>query len=219
VDERDISGLVARHYGFTLGTSACAKLAKYVELLREWAGRVRLVSRGDRDHVWERHILDCLAIVPQIPTTGHMLDLGSGAGLPGIPMAIARPEAQVDLLEPARMKALFLAEAVSVLGLSNGRVVRDRAENLHACSEYSGQIQVVTARAVATLPRLWSYGGPLLAPHGRLVAMKGPDPLAEFGQGLPLGMHCEVTEVSLPVTGRCRSLVTLREKQSCSSQE
>jgi 16S rRNA (guanine527-N7)-methyltransferase len=186
------------------------QLQEYVQHLRSWSGRVRLISRNDRDLIWERHILDSLSLVPRIPDHGAFLDLGSGAGLPGIPVAILCPDLEVVLLEPSRMKALFLVEMVSVLGLHNTRAIRSRAEALASHTSMRGKFQFATARAVAALPKLWDWINPLLAPDGVFVAMKGPGALTEFSAKMPSGVHVEEEEATLPLTGRPRSFVSIK---------
>jgi 16S rRNA (guanine527-N7)-methyltransferase len=115
-------------------------------------------------------VLNCAVLGELLPQDASLCDVGSGAGLPGIPVALARPDVQITLLEPLLRRTTFLEEVVRLLGLSNVTVVRGRAE------EMIGKlpaVDVVTARAVAPLDRLAGWGLPLLRPHGEMAVLKG----------------------------------------------
>lgn len=202
--------LAERHFGLSFSHDQVAMLVQYVDLLTDWSARVRLISRNDRNFIWERHILDCLSLVPRLPTEGPLLDLGSGAGLPGIVIKIMRTDLEVYLLEPARMKTLFLQETITVLGLQNTFAIRSRAETLVGNSSFADKFLIGTARAVAKLPQLWNWVEPLLASQGVLIAMKGPDSLSEFTNGVPDHVYAAETTLTLPFSRRKRSFVFLK---------
>ena len=128
-----------------------------------------LVGPREVSRLWERHLLNSAAVVPFLPTTGRVVDVGSGAGLPGVVLAAMLPEAEVVLLEPMERRVDWLTEVVAGLGLANAVVRRGRAEQLHG----SLTAQAVTARAVAPLDRLARWSLPLLESGGILVALKG----------------------------------------------
>jgi 16S rRNA (guanine527-N7)-methyltransferase len=130
--------------------------------------------------IWERHILNCAAVCELIEPDTALVDVGSGAGLPGLVLAIARPDLTVTLVEPLLRRTVWLDDVVAGLGLSNVRVHRGRAEEF-----VRGQAPVVTARAVAPLTRLWEWCGPLLAPGGVLLAMKGATAAQELESARP----------------------------------
>ncbi len=132
-----------------------------------------------------RHLLDSLAMQPYLEQ-GTLADLGTGPGLPGIPLAIARPQLQVTLVESNGKKARFMREAVRQLGLGNARVAESRAEALDEPAAYDN----LTARAMDTLAGIIAVGGHLLRPGGRLLAMKGVYPHDEIAQ-LPAGWQVE----------------------------
>ena len=114
-----------------LSDEQAAVFDRYEALLRTWSGRVRLVSRGDRDKIRERHFIDSLRVTPFLPRGKiALLDLGSGAGFPGVPVKIARPEVKVVLLESVRMKGLFLNRLAVELGLDGLSVLTERAEDV-----------------------------------------------------------------------------------------
>ncbi len=131
--------------------------------------------------MWDRHILNCAVIAPAFPPTRSVCDLGSGAGLPGVVLALARPDLQVMLLEPLLRRAAFLAEVVGELDLQNAVVLRARAEDAAATVE----VDLVTARAVAPLERLARWARPLLRPGGALVAIKGESAAKEVAAAGP----------------------------------
>ena len=129
-----------------------------------------LLGPGEADRIWTRHLINCAVLEPLLPESGTMCDLGSGAGLPGVVLAIARRELSVVLLEPLLRRATFLQQVVDDLQLSNVTVVRDRAED-YATANPSHD--VVVARAVAPMPRLLGWALPLVAPGGVVLALKG----------------------------------------------
>jgi 16S rRNA (guanine527-N7)-methyltransferase len=120
--------------------------------------------------LWERHLLNCAVLSEVVPEGVTVCDVGSGAGLPGIPLALVRDDIKITLLEPLLRRTNFLTEVVELLGLDHVTVVRGRAE------EVMGKlpaVHVVTARAVAPLDRLAAWGIPLLRPYGEMLALKG----------------------------------------------
>jgi len=127
-----------------------------------------LIGPREVARLWERHLLNSATISMAVPDAADVVDVGSGAGLPGIPLALARPDLRLRLVEPLLRRATFLTEAVASLGLTSVNVVRARAEDLPPA-----EAQVVVARAVAPLDRLVRWTLPLLRPGGRLVALKG----------------------------------------------
>lgn len=134
------------------------------------AGTVRgLIGPREVSRLWERHLLNCAVLAEAIPADACVADLGSGAGLPGLVLAIARPDLAVTLVEPLLRRTTFLSEVVADLELDNVDVVRGRAEALHGQRTFD----VVTSRAVAALPTLLDWSMPLVAPTGALIAMKG----------------------------------------------
>lgn len=142
---------------------------RYAEVLAT-EGVVRgLIGPREAPRLWERHLLNCAVLERWIPTDATVCDVGSGAGLPGLVLAIGRPDLTVTLVEPLLRRTTFLSEVADELGLDNVEVVRGRAETLHGERHFS----VVTSRAVAPLDRLLGWSMPLVAPDGALVAMKG----------------------------------------------
>ncbi|HYN97153.1 MAG TPA: 16S rRNA (guanine(527)-N(7))-methyltransferase RsmG [Pilimelia sp.] len=141
-----------------------------------------LVGPREAPRMWDRHMLNCAAVSELIPIGASVLDVGSGAGLPGMVLAVARPDLTVTLVEPLARRTAFLEEAVTHLGLAGAvTVLRARAEECAAGPHASGLIpaDIVTARAVAPLDRLAGWCLPLVALGGRLLALKGASAAAE----------------------------------------
>ncbi len=136
-----------------------------------------LLGPREADRLWDRHLLNCAVVGTLLAPGDRVVDVGSGAGLPGIPLALARPDTTVVLLEPLLRRATFLAEVVADLGLGDRvSVVRARAEEV---ARQQPGYDVVVARAVAPLDRLAGWCLPLLRPGGRLLALKGERAAAE----------------------------------------
>lgn len=155
---------------------------RYAKLLVTDGVERGLIGPRESDRIWTRHVLNCAAVAEAFPAEVRIVDVGSGAGLPGLVLAIARPDLRVDLVEPLARRAQFLIEAVTLLDLeSQVRVLRGRAEE-RTIRESAGSAQWVTARAVAPLDRLVGWCLPLLGTGGRLVAMKGSSAAAEVAE-------------------------------------
>jgi 16S rRNA (guanine527-N7)-methyltransferase len=154
----------------------------YADLLAT-EGTIRgLIGPRETPRLWDRHLLNCAVLGELIETDATVCDIGSGAGLPGLVLAIARPDVRVTLVEPLLRRTTFLDEAVEALALANVEVVRGRADDLHG----SRTFDVVTSRAVAPLDRLLQWSMPLVAPHGALVAMKGSNVADEIEAARPV---------------------------------
>ncbi|GGM11992.1 16S rRNA (guanine(527)-N(7))-methyltransferase RsmG [Promicromonospora citrea] len=162
----------------TLGTSEAVRtyfgdsyeqVVRYAELLREQGELRGLIGPREVTRIWERHILNSAAVVPYLPTSGAVADIGSGAGLPGIVIAAMRPDLEVLLVEPMERRTTWLGEVVSELGLTNTEIKRGRAEEYHEAFE----VDAVTSRAVAALSKLARMSLPLVRVGGEMVILKG----------------------------------------------
>jgi 16S rRNA (guanine527-N7)-methyltransferase len=129
-----------------------------------------LIGPREVPRLWERHLLNCAVLSEVVPEGVTVCDVGSGAGLPGIPLALVREDIKITLLEPLLRRTNFLTEVVELLGLDHVTVVRGRAEVVMGKLP---AVHVVTARAVAPLDRLAAWGIPLLRPYGEMLALKG----------------------------------------------
>jgi 16S rRNA (guanine527-N7)-methyltransferase len=184
----------------------------YAELLAT-DGTVRgLIGPREVPRLWDRHLLNCAVIAELVPESARLVDVGSGAGLPGIVLGLLRPDLSVVLLESLARRVDFLTECVSRLGMSHVTVVRGRAED-GAVRRDLGAVDVVTARAVAPLDRLAGWCLPLLRPGGTLLAVKGEAAaeelaaarpvLARFGVVSDRIVECGASVVSPPTTVVC----------------
>jgi 16S rRNA (guanine527-N7)-methyltransferase len=172
------AGLQALH----LDPALAEPLARYLALLLRWNATYNLTAIRDPREMVTKHLLDSLAMAPFVASVPTLADLGTGPGLPGIPLAIAVPGLQVTLVESNGKKARFMREAIRTLGLGNAEVAESRIEAL----DRPGEFMAITARALATLPQILALGGHLLAPGGVLLAMKGVRPDDEIAT-LPSG--------------------------------
>jgi 16S rRNA (guanine527-N7)-methyltransferase len=137
-----------------------------------------LIGPRELPRLWERHVLNCAVVREALPVGASAADIGSGAGLPGLVLAIVRPDVRMTLVEPLQRRSSFLEEVVVDLGLTNVDVVRARAEELAG----TVAVDVVTARAVARLDRLARWTLPLLSTGGRLLALKGDSAVDEVAE-------------------------------------
>lgn len=144
---------------------------RYAECLAGAGVERGLLGPRELDRLWERHLLNSVAIAELLAPGARVADIGSGAGLPGIPLALARPDLDVTLIEPLLRRAEFLAEVVAELGIGV-TVIRGRAED-RAVREQVGEMDAVVSRAVAPLDKLTRWSAPLLKPGGRMLAIKG----------------------------------------------
>jgi 16S rRNA (guanine527-N7)-methyltransferase len=167
------------------------KLKRYVDILLGRGIDWGLIGPREAERVWERHILNSIAFADLIGVGSTVIDVGSGAGLPGIPLALRRPDLQVTLLEPMLRRTTFLEQAVTELELADRvTVTRARAEDHPGRTDpqtgrWTGY-DVVTARAVAPLARLVQWCAPLIGPGGEMLALKGSSAASEIDQAQPV---------------------------------
>lgn len=188
-----------------LSPSQLEQLVAYVELLGKWNKVYNLTSVRDSDEMVTRHLLDSLAVIPYLDGDS-LLDVGSGGGLPGIPIAISKPELAVTLLDSNSKKTRFLQQAKAELGLDNITVIHGRTEQL-ALADFS----IVTARAFSTLENLVKLAGSHCAEAGKMLLMKGVYPEQELDFDLAhYGFELKnVTPLQVPGYDAQRHLVEL----------
>lgn len=189
--------------GLDLPDAIRVRLIAYVELLARWNAAYNLTAVRDPGDMVARHLLDSLAIVPHV-SGATLADLGSGAGLPGIPLALVAPQREVTLVDSNGKKARFLREAVRSLKLTNVRVVEGRVQDV------PGQFDCVTARAFATLADMLGWAGGLLAENGRWLAMKGKLAEEEIA-AVPAGFRIDkIVTLDVPALVGERHLIVVR---------
>ena len=181
----------AKELGIALSAEAQQRLLQYLALLQKWNRVYNLTAVRETQKMVSEHLLDCLAVAPYIGKN-TILDVGSGAGLPGIPLALALPKAQLTVLDSSHKKAAFLQQAVTELELGNVAVVCERVENWKPAAPF----EVVISRAFSDLGEFAALAGRHVAEGGYLAAMKGVHPYDEIGQ-LPQGWRVRQT---LPLT-------------------
>ena len=176
---------------------AAAKAERYAELLAGPGVERGLIGPNEVPRLWERHLLNSAAVARLVPVPCSLVDLGSGAGLPGIVLALLLPDADVTLLEPTLRRTIFLEECVADLGLGNAKIWRARAE------QAAGTLaaDVVTARAVAPLDQLAALALGLLKPGGIVLAVKGAKAEAEVQAASEALRRLGVREVQVLVAG------------------
>jgi 16S rRNA (guanine527-N7)-methyltransferase len=152
---------------------ALPQAEEFADLLTREATVRGLIGPREVPRLWDRHLLNCAVITDLMPEGSSVCDIGSGAGLPGIVLAIRRPDLRVTLVEPLLRRTTFLDLAVSTMELSNARVHRGRAEELHGKPDWAEGFDVVTSRAVAPMDRLARWSLPLVRDGGLFLAMKG----------------------------------------------
>lgn len=188
------------------------QLLAYLALLAHWNTVHNLTAVRDPAQMVPRHLLDSLAVLPWVQGD-TLCDLGSGAGLPGIPLAIAAPRRRTWLVESTGKKARFLELVARELGLANVQVVAERAES----ARVPQRVDTATARALAALPEIVRYAARWLAPGGRLLALKGPGHAGELA-GLPAGWKVEATpRLTVPGLDADRFLVVVKRAGSAAT--
>ena len=206
IEERIVAGVAA--LGQTLPDGAAGKLARLLAELARWNKRVNLTAIRSPEAMVSGHILDSLSVRAHLEGA-RVADVGTGAGFPGLPLAIAEPQKQFVLLDSNSKKIIFLEHVLADLGLSNAVAVRCRAED-YAPGE---GFDTVIARALAATPLLLRLAGHLVGRGGVLLAQKGKYPAAELDElkNLPENWEYRVTELIVPgLERRARHVVCLR---------
>ena len=191
----------------TLPAGGLEKLLGYLELLAKWNKTYNLTAIRDPVHAVTHHLLDSLAVSRELRAiAGPLADVGSGGGLPGIPVAIAEPERRVTLNDASQKKGAFLRQAIIELALPNAQVHVGRVEEWRPQERFA----VVISRGFAELVKFLAACGHLVAPRGVLAAMKGAYPEAELARALP-GCNCsDVRRLRVPLLDAERHLVLCR---------
>jgi len=190
-----------------------APLLTYLDLLQRWNRTYNLTAIRDLQTMVSVHLIDSLSLVPYLGHIRTLADLGTGPGLPGIPLALALPSLQVTLVESNGKKARFLREVVRSLQLANAEVVQARAEAVNA----NRLSDAITARALGSLADILAIGGHLLAPHGQLLAMKGTLPQQEIAALPPEWAVNAIHRLTVPGLGSERHLLIISRAVAVSS--
>lgn len=204
VEARLAEGLAAM--GLALDAQSQAKLVAYLRLIEKWNKVHNLTAIREPSQMVVLHLLDSLAVLPHVAGAHTLLDVGSGAGLPGIPLAVACPGLAVTLLDSSHKKATFLRQAKAELALANVDVVCERVEKWRPAASFD----IVASRAFAELSVFVGQAGHLVAPGGAMLAMKGVNPREEL-ERIPSTYRVEnVVELRVPTLDAQRHLVFLK---------
>jgi 16S rRNA (guanine527-N7)-methyltransferase len=190
--------------GVSLPAAPQAQLLAFLRLLEKWNRAYNLTAVRDVEQMVPRHLLDSLSVLPYLKGV-RAIDIGTGAGLPGLPLALARPDMQFVLLDGNAKKTRFVTQAVHELGLTNVEVVQSPVEDYHPDRLFDTLI----ARALAAIPDMLNSSRHLYAPQGQLLAMKGVFPqeeIAAVGEGFRVR---EVVQLAVPGLDAARHLVIL----------
>jgi 16S rRNA (guanine527-N7)-methyltransferase len=204
----DLLGEGAEKLGVELDESQCELLWRYAQLLRERNEHVNLTSITSHEGILTLHMLDSLTLVPHLGDAARILDVGTGGGFPGVPLAVACPQRRFTLIDGTAKKTRFVEESVAALGIGNVFVAHARAENFKGEKNYD----VIVARAVGPLVEFVHNAADLLAPRGRLFAMKGRSPEEEL-RALPRGWDAEVIDLAVPGLDAERRLVVVSRQR------
>ncbi len=198
-----------RQLGLHENESQFLHLLSYLALLHKWNEVYNLTAVRDPMQMVTHHLLDSLAAVPAFDGAKNVLDVGAGGGLPGIVLAIARPDMQVTLIDTVNKKTAFLTQVKVELGLANVTVVTGRVEQY----EVEEKFDVITSRAFADLSDFVNWSGHLLAEGGQFIAMKGVAPPDEQARLPEQWKVTEVRALSVPWLGAERHLVFIKKKE------
>lgn len=220
---KEILGRYARAADLELDPACLSSFDCYAEILRDWNTRINLTAIIDDEGIAVRHFLDSLTLIPFVDQESQrlvkphlsLIDVGTGAGFPGLPIKIVRPDIRLTLLDSLQKRIAFLDTVIAELSLGGVVTVKDRAEDAAHKPGLRERFDLATARAVAALPVLAEYVLPFVRVGGLMIAMKGQkkEEIGEAGQAIRLlGGHLEaVVELTLPGGDMNRTLVLIRK--------
>jgi len=210
--------------GLELNEEQLEQFLRYRHDLLDWNTRINLTSINDPDQVLIKHFLDSLSLLMKYDTpTAHVLDIGAGAGFPGLPLKIVRPQWHIVLLEATGKKVRFLQHIIDTLQLHDIEAVHGRAEELAHKAEYRASFDLVTARAVASLPTLLEYAAPFTRVGGMMIFPKKGDLTEELARGKRAASHLGTRfkadiHVTLPGLDDGRRLLVWEQARNCPEQ-
>jgi 16S rRNA (guanine527-N7)-methyltransferase len=212
--DRPVLGDLLAPLGITLAPAVLNQLEWLGRELLRWNRTHNLTAIVEPGEVREKHLVDSLTLLPLLGNAVRLLDLGSGAGFPALPVKIACPALEVVSVDAVGKKIAFQRHVARTLGLTGFTAVHGRAEDLSGLPCCAPGFDLVTARALGALPLLVALAAPCLAPDGRLIAMKGAEGQRELagcqGELQAAGWSAACHEVRLPVSGATRCLITLK---------
>lgn len=207
----------AQEIGYTLQEEQLEQFFTYKELLIEWNKKMNLTAIEQEEDIITKHFIDSLSIASYIPDTAKVIDIGTGAGFPGIPLKILKKDLSITLLDSLNKRITFLEEVIRNLSLENIQAVHTRAEELAHKEEYREQYDIAVSRAVAPMHTLLEYMLPYVKIGGKCICMKGPN-LQEESKDLQncletLGGKIEkIEEIVLPETEIKRNIMLIKKE-------
>lgn len=206
----------AHTLGVVVSEGMAGQLNAFAEMLVSWNERVNLTAITDDEGIAIRHFVDSLSAVPLLPHGASVVDVGTGAGFPGLPFAIVRPDLRIFLADSLDKRVRFLDGVIAALGLRQVQTRHGRAEDLGTDPALRDQFDVATARAVASLPVLLEYCLPFVKPGGLFLAMKGPGASEEAEQSAHAlevlgGRIVGINRFFLPGTDMERNIVVVKK--------
>lgn len=203
----------AAELGLVLDEAALSSFSRFAEELAKWNRKINLTAITAEEDVAVKHFLDSLTVAAHVPLGGKLLDIGSGAGFPGIPLKIIKPDLRVVSVDAVEKKILFQRHAARLLGLENFTALHARGETLQ--TTYGAYFDIIISRAFTDLMSFVAMVLPLLADGGRIVAMKGSEGKSESNLAearlVDAGLHIEaLREFTLPFSGDRRSIIIIR---------
>lgn len=226
IENQDLESLFrkgAEVFGVKLNSTHIKQFLKYMELIKTWNKRINLTSITEEKDIIIKHFIDSLSISPYIKgNNAKLIDIGTGAGLPGIPLKIVNPELGVTLLDSVKKKIKFLDICIDTLNLEEINTVHGRTEDFGNNPLYRESFDIATARAVASMPVLVEYCLPFIKIGGCLIAMKGRDRdevlCAEKALDLLGGKVESINQTTLPFADNIRNIVIIRKLRQTSSR-
>jgi 16S rRNA (guanine527-N7)-methyltransferase len=209
----------AAELGLALDEAELLAFSRFAEELAKWNRKINLTAITAEEDVAVKHFLDSLTVAAHVPLAGKLLDIGSGAGFPGIPLQIIKPDLRIVSVDAVEKKILFQRHAARLLGLENFTALHVRGESLQ--TSYGAYFDIIISRAFTDLMSFVAMVLPLLADGGRIVAMKGSEGKSESELAEPglagAGLHVEaLKEFSLPFSGDRRSIIIIRRNNEAS---
>jgi len=206
----------AKEIGVELNEFHVKQFEKYQELLLEWNEKINLTAITEENDIITKHFIDSLYCLKYINVNDKVLDVGTGAGFPGIPIKIVSHETKVTLLDSLNKRIVYLNDVISKLGLKNVEAIHGRAEELGVENEYREQFDIVTARAVANMKVLSEYCLPFVKVNGKFVCMKGSEYKEELEAakahiGNLGGKITDVKEIVLPGTDIKHTIIVIEK--------
>ena len=209
-------------YGIEINQDLAKKLEIYGRLLKEWNDKINLTAIKDDEGIAIKHFLDCATCLNAVDLKGKVIDVGTGAGFPGLVLKILKPEIELCLLDSLNKRLLFLEAVINELGLENVTLVHARAEDGGRDKKLREKFDFSVSRAVANLSTLSEYCLPFLKDNGMFVAMKGPDAENEVSdaQGALKKLSSELVEIKkadIPFTDLKHCIVLIKKIRQISS--